>query len=179
MPLNEGWGQHETAHKTRLLRSLDPSRLVNSTSGWEDRGGGDFYDLHDYTEIPASPDPRADRCSAVGEFGGLGLAVPGHLWSGESWGYQSYEDAEALFEAYRARLGAIHRGIVEKRLQAAVYTQTTDVEIEVNGLLTYDRAVTKIPAEKLKSLHAALIAAGSSRDPRASFADAQERGATR
>lgn len=153
VPLNEGWGQHETHHKTRLIRSIDPTRLISSTSGWEDRSCGDLYDIHNYSEETLIPEPREDRAVVVGEFGGLGYAVKGHLWWDRNWGYQSYESVEELIRQYQKRLDRIRFGIREKCLQAAVYTQTTDVEGEVNGLLTYDRNVVKIEPARLAELH--------------------------
>lgn len=156
VPLNEGWGQHEVAHKTQLIRSLDPTRLISSTSGWEDRECGDLYDIHNYWEETLIPEPREDRAVVVGEFGGLGYAIPGHLWWDRNWGYQSYESAEELAAQYQKRLDRIVFGIREKCLQAAVYTQTTDVEGEINGLITYDREVIKLDTEQLRDMHAAL-----------------------
>ena len=158
VPLNEGWGQHEAVHKTNLIRSLDPSRLINSTSGWEDRGCGDIYDIHNYDEKTEIPDPLVDRAVVVGEFGGLGYALPGHLWWDRNWGYQSYEDSAELLAQYNKRLDRIKWGIRQKSLQAAVYTQTTDVEGEVNGLLTYDRKVVKLDPAVLKTVHQGLFA---------------------
>ncbi|QHI70869.1 glycoside hydrolase family 2 [Tichowtungia aerotolerans] len=158
VPLNEGWGQHEVAHKTQLIRSLDSTRLVSSTSGWEDRDIGDLYDIHNYWEETLIPEPRKDRAVVVGEFGGLGYAVHGHLWWDRNWGYQSYENVEELVAQYQKRLSRILFGIREKSLQAAVYTQTTDVEGEINGLVTYDRKVIKIAEERLRALHEELYA---------------------
>ncbi|MGE4489583.1 MAG: glycoside hydrolase family 2 protein [Kiritimatiellales bacterium] len=153
VPLNEGWGQHETHHKTQLIRSLDATRLVNSTSGWEDRGCGDLLDVHDYSEETLIPEPRRDRAVVIGEFGGLGYAVEHHLWWDRNWGYQSYDSVAELSTQYKKRLDRILFGIHEKCLQAAVYTQTTDVEGEINGLLTYDRKVMKMSPQQLQELH--------------------------
>jgi beta-galactosidase/beta-glucuronidase len=157
VPINEGWGQHETEHKTQLIRSLDPSRLVNSTSGWEDRGCGDFFDIHNYDQETAIPEPLFNRATAVGEFGGLGHALPGHLWKDKNWSYQSYESEQELLEQYGNRLDCIKRGHREKGLQAAVYTQMTDIEGEVNGLLSYDRKVAKLAPTVLKPIHEELL----------------------
>lgn len=161
VPLNEGWGQHEVEHKTQLIRSLDPTRLISSTSGWEDRNCGDLYDIHNYWEETLIPEPRKDRATVVGEFGGLGYAVPGHLWWDRNWGYQSYENVEELIVQYQKRLDRILFGVREKNLQAAVYTQTTDVEGEINGLITYDRKVIKIACDRLLELHQELYASES------------------
>lgn len=143
VPFNEGWGQFETARVVDWLRVLDPSRLVNSVSGWADRGVGDVYDFHVYPG-PGMPPLEARRTAVLGEFGGLGLPLPGHTWQDEkNWGYRSYEDAGALTEAYLQLIERL-RPLVHEGLCAAVYTQTTDVEVEVNGLMSYDRAVIKM-----------------------------------
>jgi galactose mutarotase-like enzyme len=146
VPFNEGWGQHDTERYVAWLKQHDPTRLVNSASGWLDTGGGDVVDMHDYPG-PASPPRDSARARVLGEFGGLGLPLAGHVWQSQgSWGYRTYADTLQLAAAYRdlvSRLGFL----VAHGLAAAVYTQTTDVEIEVNGLLTYDRAVVKLPAE--------------------------------
>ncbi len=144
VPFNEGWGQYDTARITDLVRKLDPTRLVNNTSGWADRGVGDVNDVHSYPG-PDAPAPETTRAGVLGEFGGLGLPVSGHTWQQEkNWGYRSFTNAPALTKAYLDLLSKLFPLIEEKGLSAAVYTQTTDVEIEVNGLMTYDRAVTKI-----------------------------------
>jgi galactose mutarotase-like enzyme len=146
VPFNEGWGQHDTERYVAWLKQHDPTRLVNSASGWLDTGVGDVVDMHDYPG-PASPPRDSARARVLGEFGGLGLPLAGHVWQSQgSWGYRTYPDTLQLAAAYRdvvSRLGFL----VAHGLAAAVYTQTTDVEIEVNGLLTYDRAVVKLPPE--------------------------------
>lgn len=156
VPFNEGWGQYDTARITGLIRQLDPSRLVNSASGWTDRGTGDIFDAHTYPG-PGMEPPEPARATVLGEYGGLGLVVPGHLWLQEkNWGYQSFPDRESLEREYLRITGAL-RGMIGLGLSAAIYTQTTDVEIEVNGLATYDRAVTKFNAEPLARLHGELM----------------------
>lgn len=148
---NEGWGQYDTARVTGWVRQYDPSRLLDSVSGWADRGLGDFLDIHSYP-APAIEPPGPNRAVVVGEFGGLGLPLKGHLWVQDgSWGYQGYEDAETLLRDYRRHLDTL-RGLTGLGVAAAIYTQTTDVEREVNGWMTYDRAVMKVDAEQLKVL---------------------------
>jgi len=140
---NEGWGQHDNARLTHLVKSMDPTRLVNSASGWHDRGVGDIRDIHMYPG-PAAPLNEKYRAAVLGEFGGLGLPVSGHTWQDEkNWGYRSFETFEELTDAYVALLERLHP-LIGAGLCAAVYTQTSDVEIEVNGLMTYDRAMVKM-----------------------------------
>lgn len=145
VPFNEGWGQHDTERYATWLKSYDPSRLVNSASGWTDRGTGDVADLHAYPG-PTIPERDGRRAVVLGEFGGLGLPLEGHTWlDRDNWGYRSYPDTAALGAAYRSLLYQL-RFLIAEGLAAAVYTQTTDVEIEVNGVMTYDRAIVKLPA---------------------------------
>lgn len=152
VPFNEGWGQFDTARIVDLVKSRDPTRLVINTSGWADRGVGDILDIHRYPG-PAMPDPQPDRAIVLGEFGGLGLPLTGHLWKDEgSWGYRGYKTKEDLARAYMTLMFNL-RPMVTKGLSAAVYTQTSDCEIEVNGLMTYDRAVVKFDVEKLAEAH--------------------------
>ena len=87
MPFNEGWGQFETAGIAKLVHDLDPTRLVNSTSGWTDRAVGDVHDIHSYPG-PAAPRWKPNRAAVLGEFGGLGLPIGGHTWQEKSWGYR-------------------------------------------------------------------------------------------
>ena len=146
VPFNEGWGQFKTNGILEETRKLDPTRLVDGPSGWNDRRGGDMMDVHVYPG-PGMPALEDRRAAVLGEYGGLGLPIEGHLWLQKgNWGYQSFRDRPSLASAYRnlnLHLGAL----VGKGLAAAVYTQTTDVEVEVNGLMTYDRAILKLPPE--------------------------------
>ncbi|MBX3745851.1 MAG: DUF4965 domain-containing protein [Verrucomicrobiae bacterium] len=156
VPYNEGWGQWDTCRIADLVRSWDPTRLVNSASGWTDRGCGDVHDIHAYPG-PAVPPVEARRAVVLGEFGGLGLPIAGHTWQDErNWGYRSYTTREDLTEAYLALIRKLHPLTGTPGLAAAVYTQTTDVEIEVNGLLTYDRAILKFDPALLAPIHRTL-----------------------
>jgi hypothetical protein len=149
VPYNEGWGQWDTPRIVEMVKKLDPSRLVDNTSGWTDRHVGDVNDLHKYPG-PGSPDPEPNRAAVLGEFGGLGLPVSGHTWQAEkNWGYRSFTDTNALTAAYLDLLDKLFPLVDSKGLSAAVYTQTTDVEIEVNGLMTYDRAMVKMDSTKI------------------------------
>ncbi len=154
VPFNEGWGQHDTEQIVRWLREHDPSRLVDDASGWSDHGVGDVMDVHDYPG-PSAPPVEPRRAAVLGEFGGLGLPVAGHLWIERgAWGYVRFASRDSLWSAYRALLAQL-RFLIGDGLAAAVYTQTTDVETEVNGLMTYDRAEVKLPEEAAEA-HARL-----------------------
>ncbi len=144
VPFNEGWGQHDTARYAALVKQLDPTRLVDEASGWTDHGSGDVKDIHNYPG-PAAPALETNRAGVLGEFGGLGLPVRGHTWQDErNWGYRSFTNGNDLTVAYVTLLGKLHPLTGARGLAAAVYTQLTDVEIEVNGLMTYDRALVKM-----------------------------------
>lgn len=148
VPFNEGWGQYDTPRIVDLIKGFDPTRLVNNASGWTDRSIGDVHDIHSYPG-PAAPPNEENRAAVLGEFGGLGLPVKGHTWQDEkNWGYRSYKTPEELTGAYLGLIDDL-RSLIGDGLCAAVYTQTTDVEIEVNGLMTYDRAMIKMDAEKV------------------------------
>lgn len=130
---------------------------MDSASGWTDAGAGHVADIHQYPG-PSMPALGRDRAAVLGEFGGLGLPTRGHTWQDEkNWGYVSYKDPGELETAYRDKMAQL-RLLVARGLSAAIYTQTTDVEIETNGLMTYDRAVAKIPASTLAELHRNLYA---------------------
>ncbi len=153
VPFNEGWGQYDTERITAWTKNYDPSRLVNNASGWTDKNVGDVHDTHKYPE-PGMGKPEAFRAVVLGEFGGLGLPVEGHLWNpGErNWGYRTYKTVNEFEEKYAEVVREMHR-LAPEGLAAGVYTQTTDVEIEVNGLMTYDREVIKLDPEKFSSLN--------------------------
>jgi hypothetical protein len=146
VPFNEGWGQHDTEKTVAWLKAHDPSRLVNNASGWTDHQVGDVADIHAYPG-PAIPALEPTRAAVLGEFGGLGLPLAGHTWvDSNNWGYRSFPDTRALGTAYRDLMHQLSFMIADG-LSAAVYTQTTDVEVEVNGLMTYDREVIKLPPD--------------------------------
>lgn len=155
VPFNEAWGQFKTADITEWTKKKDPSRLVNSASGGNFEPVGDIMDLHNYPD-PVMPDPSiygAKQVIVLGEFGGLGLPVESHTWQEKNnWGYQSFKNKQELLKRYSEFMNTIP-SLIQKGLSAAVYTQTTDVEIETNGLMTYDRKEIKIPAADLKALH--------------------------
>ncbi|MFO0797095.1 MAG: glycoside hydrolase family 2 TIM barrel-domain containing protein [Gemmataceae bacterium] len=152
VPFNEGWGQHDTNNVLKWVKEYDPSRLTNGPSGWADRGFGDMKDAHIYPGPGMFP-TMPDRVSVLGEFGGLGLPVAGRLWKDQgNWGYRTYKTREELRDNYH-RLAFALRPLVARGLSAAVYTQTTDVEVEVNGLMTYDREVIKFDVAEFAGWH--------------------------
>ena len=150
---NEGWGQYDTPRLTKWVKGLDPSRLINSTSGWHDQHVGDIVDGHSYPG-PISPSPEPSRGAVLGEFGGLGLEVPGHTWvTATGWGYRSTTGPKELTRRYLDLWREVWRLEAKPGLSAAVYTQLTDIETECNGLLTYDRAVEKADVRQLAAAH--------------------------
>ena len=143
VPFNEGWGQYDTARIVESVRKRDPSRLVNNASGWTDAKVGDVNDIHRYPG-PGVPPKEVSRAAVLGEFGGLGLPLPNHTWQSQSnWSYRGFTTQADLTDAFVSLLERLHPLTGTPGLSAAVYTQTTDVEIEVNGLMTYDRALIK------------------------------------
>jgi beta-galactosidase/beta-glucuronidase len=157
VPFNEGWGEHDTNDILKMVKEMDPSRLVNGPSGWEDRGFGDMKDMHIYPGPDMFP-TEPDRASVLGEFGGLGYPIEDHLWwtDRRNWGYRTFHSETELETAYLDALGKLEP-LVKSGLAAAIYTQTSDVEGEVNGLMTYDRKVIKLPVAKVAAKHRVLI----------------------
>ncbi len=143
---NEGWGQFDTVRLTAVIKQLDPTRLVDDASGWTDKKVGDIVDRHKYP-APVVPELEKNRAAVQGEFGGLGLFVDGHTWAKKSWGYQGMADRKALTARYVELMGKAIELEKNSGLTAAVYTQTTDVETECNGLMTYDREILKPDAD--------------------------------
>ncbi|MBS1788770.1 MAG: glycoside hydrolase family 2 [Acidobacteria bacterium] len=155
---NEGWGQYESKALAQWVKAIDPSRVVNANSGWLDMNVGELYDIHTYQEVPLQPEQKADRAIVVGEYGGVGWPIADHLWNPQmrNWGYQTYQDKTTYLNALRKKMDALVPMKQKLGLSAAVYTQTTDVEGEVNGLMTYDRKVVKADPETLRELNAPL-----------------------
>jgi len=143
VPFNEGWGQFETGRITKLIADYDTTRLVNSSSGWTDRGTGNINDIHHYPD-PIVQEAEEKRAIVLGEFGGLGLPLEGHTWEQKNWGYRNMTDTLQLLSKYESYFDIIHRFVKENGLSATIYTQTTDVETETNGLMTYDRKIVKM-----------------------------------
>lgn len=158
VPFNEGWGQFDTVAVSEWVESYDPSRLVIAASGGNDFGVGHIDDDHFYPG-PGSPPAENGRAAVVGEFGGLGLPMEGHTWRDkENWGYLSFQTPEQLTTEYGDLIARL-RPQVESHLSAAVYTQLTDVEVEVNGFITYDREVIKPDVMEVRRANLALHSA--------------------
>jgi beta-galactosidase len=161
VPFNEAWGQHRTLEVGQWILERDPSRLVNIASGGNFWPVGHVVDAHHYPhpQFPFQPERFRDYVHVMGEFGGHGWPTPGHLWddSPRNWGYgglpQSLEEYEARYRQSIAML----KDLKARGISGGVYTQTTDVEGEINGLLTYDRKVQKLAPEKLREIHRGLV----------------------
>ena len=154
---NEGWGQYDVGRIATQAKAWDPTRLVNNQSGLNlgaDGGTGDIMDEHGYPSPALPPRPDGKRATVMGEYGGLGLAVPGHAWSVQ----QSYVDVDpaTYTDDYLTKLAEVH-ALACKGGNGAVYTQIADVEGELNGLITYDRKVVKPDVPRVKAAHEALI----------------------
>ena len=153
VPFNEGWGQFDSTFVMERLRLLDPTRPVDPASGWHDQGAGDLRSLHVYFKPFRFRRDRRGRALALSEFGGYNLRVDGHCFNQKDYGYRRLPDAAALWRDFarlyeREVLPAVPRGLC-----AAVYTQLSDVEDELNGLMTYDRRVVKLDADDVRKLN--------------------------
>ncbi len=158
VPFNEGWGQFDANKIAAWLAGYDPTRPVDHASGWYDQGGGDCKSFHVYFKVLPLVKAEQKRAVVLSEFGGYALKLEGHLWNPEAeFGYRKYETSEALTEAYLELLEKQLKPWVDAGLSAAIYTQTTDVEIEVNGYLTYDRAVEKMDFGRVREAHEGLL----------------------
>ncbi len=153
VPFNEGWGQFDSTLVMERLRALDPTRPVDPASGWHDQGAGELRSLHVYFKPFRFRRDRRGRALALSEFGGYNLRVDGHCFNQKDYGYRRLPDAAALWRDFsrlyeREVLPAVARGLC-----ASVYTQLSDVEDELNGLMTYDRRVVKLDADEVRELN--------------------------
>lgn len=170
VPFNENWGAFDVKEITDWVKQYDPSRLVNGNSGFNnnpgyqkaagDPGNGDFVDTHIYIGPNDASQPDEKRAASLGEFGGVGLFVRGHMWPVENNAYDYQPTKNALTDKYVLLMDQVEQLMKYKGLSVAVYTQTTDVEHEVNGLLTYDRAVEKMDVERVREVNQAVLDAG-------------------
>lgn len=152
VPFNEAWGQFKTPEIAEWTKQYDPTRLVNPASGGNHYACGDMLDLHNY------PEPKmylydAQRATVLGEYGGIGLALKGHLWEPDrNWGYIQFNSSKEVTDEYSKYADMLYQ-MIGKGFSAAVYTQTTDVEVEVNGLITYDRKIIKIDENRVREIN--------------------------
>jgi len=157
-PFNEGWGQFNAKELAGWTREFDPTRLVDHASGWFDQGGGNFKSEHIYFKPLPKPDPDASRAWVLSEFGGYSLNLPKHAWNPEKdFGYKKFTNRASLTRGYLELLQSQLSSWIDAGLSAAVYTQTTDVESEVNGFLTYDRKLSKMDLDAIRKAHQALL----------------------
>ena len=152
VPFNEAWGQFKTSEIAEWTKQYDPSRLVNPASGGNHYACGDMLDLHNY------PGPEmylydAQRATVLGEYGGIGLVLKEHIWEpNRNWGYIQFNTSKEATDEY-LKYADMLKEMIFRGFSAAVYTQTTDVEVEVNGLMTYDRKVIKLEEQRLKKVN--------------------------
>lgn len=157
VPFNEAWGQFDTEDVVKFTRAKDPTRLINYASGGNFvKCSGDILDLHNY------PHPEMylydkDYINVLGEYGGIGWPVEGHLWQPDrNWGYVQFKSADEVLDTYE-KYADMLIDLIDDGFAGAIYTQTTDVEIEVNGLMTYDRKVVKLDMERLSAINRRVI----------------------
>lgn len=157
VPFNEGWGQYDTKNIAKWTKEMDPSRLVNPASG-----GNFFYDCGDILDVHNYPQPRIyllsdDKANVIGEYGGIGYAAEGHLWKPDrNWGYIQFKSPKEVTDKYIEYIDILGN-LAKIAYTGAVYTQTTDVEVEVNGLLTYDRKLMKVDEDRIRKANKKLI----------------------
>jgi len=152
VPFNEGWGQFDAKKATELVRQWDSTRLINEACGWFDQGGGDMYSIHSYFK-PLRVRPQKDRAVALTEYGGCSFAIPGHIACEKEFGYKSCKSKEALTTQYRKLWKQKVCANLKRGLSAACYTQTSDIEEEINGIFTYDREEVKFLEAELKEMN--------------------------
>jgi len=157
IPFNEAWGQFDTENVVAFTREMDPTRIVNEASGGTFALCGDVVDVHTY------PSPGCDFfekkfVNVIGEFGGIGYYIPDHSWKkSATWGYgKSKENGEEVLEQYEV-YAEVLKSFITNGCAGAVYTQTTDVESEINGLITYDRRVVKVDILKIAEINRSVI----------------------
>ena len=157
VPFNESWSQFDTEKVVEFTRSCDPTRLINSASGGNSYPVGDIFDSHNYPNPQMKFTSGGLQIDVLGEYGGIGWPVEGHLWQADkNWGYIEYKSGEDVLKQYSVYADDLI-GIIGKGVSAAVYTQTTDVEGEVNGLMTYDRKIIKMDEERLRAVNQRVI----------------------
>lgn len=177
IPFNENWGAFDVREITDWVKRYDPSRLVNGNTGFNnnpsyqkaygDPGNGDFVDTHIYAApLSEASTPDAKRVGMLGEFGGIGLYEPGHMWPVMNNAYEMALSRENLTERYKLMLNEVEQLMEYRGLSGALYTQTTDVEHEINGMLTYDRRVEKMNIAAVRQINQRIIARSRALDTR-------------
>ncbi|MEG1649488.1 MAG: glycoside hydrolase family 2 TIM barrel-domain containing protein, partial [Rikenellaceae bacterium] len=155
VPFNEGWGQFNTTEIAAWTKAYDPTRLVNPASGGNHFSCGDMLDIHHYPN-PAITLYEGARATVLGEYGGIGLVFKDNVWEkGRNWGYVQYENSKDVTDKY-IEYTEMLKNLIRSGISGAVYTQTTDVEIEVNGFMTYDRKIIKMDEQRIKKANAAV-----------------------
>lgn len=158
VPFNEAWGQFDAAEAACWVKKYDPTRLVDHASGWYDQGAGDLRSVHIYFRRLRMPKRLQNRAAAITEYGGYSLQVKGHVWNEDKeFGYRKYKTTEELKNAYASLINDQLKPLIPKGVAAAVYTQLTDVETEINGIITYDREVTKIDPDIMYDLNSIVL----------------------
>jgi hypothetical protein len=169
VPFNEGWAEYDTARIAGAVKAADPTRMVDANSGVNccksrpDSMAGDIYDDHTYVGPghPPTADDRDRRVRVLGEYGGLGMVLDQNRWPGPPEAYEMAPDAAKLTERYVKISQELEDVIRNGGLSGAIYTQTTDVENEVNGYMSYDRRVIKMPLAVIADRNRAVIATGT------------------
>lgn len=156
VPFNEAWGQFDALAICDLVRKKDQSRVIDHASGWYDQGGGDIQSMHKYI-LPIRMRKLDNRAFVITEYGGYSQKVPGHMWNPKkAFGYLMFGSLAKLSAAYEKLHKKQVIPLIEKGLSGTIYTQVSDVENEVNGIYTYDRAVLKMDEDMLKRINAQL-----------------------
>ena len=159
VPFNEGWGQFDSVRITKEMKKIDPTRLIDSVSGWNDQGKGtsDTKSLHIYFK-PLFVPKKDDRCYILSEFGGYAIKTEGHMYSPDNqFGYRIYKKPESLAKAIKKLYEKTIVPKIDRGLSATVYTEVSDVEQEMNGLVTFDRRVIKVPVDLMRQINAQLV----------------------
>jgi len=153
VPFNEGWGQFDAGKAVQQILKLDTTRTVDHASGWHDQKIGNIKSLHVYFKKYRFKPDRLGRAVVLSEFGGYNYRVKGHCFNEKDFGYKRFDTAEELLKAYRDLYENEVQPAEKQGLCATVYTQLTDVEDELNGLISYDRKVIKLPVEKVREIN--------------------------
>ena len=154
VPFNEGWGQFDAARIAEKITNADPTRTIDHASGWHDQKIGQTKSLHVYFKKYVFKPDKLGRAVMLTEFGGYSRIIDGHVWDRQKcFGYRMFANEEKLTKAYRRLLEKQILPLIPKGLSATIYTQVSDVENEVNGMMTYDRAIVKLDEDTVRALN--------------------------